>query len=84
MYKKRKGQSLITALLPTIIWFGLAVTLITAFSFWTNRTLDFWMTYFKGEVVDVPFWLSVVLSIFWNGAVLIVNIISEIAKCFVM
>ena len=31
---------------------------------WTDRNLDFWLTFLKGETVDVPFWLSWVASAF--------------------
>lgn len=53
--------------------------LVYLFSFWTDRNLDFWFTYFKGMPVDIPQWLSFVATIF--GPISIAaNIIMELAR----
>ena len=50
------------------------------FSWWTDRTIDFWCSYYFGHDVDIPFIWSFLLTLFGNGLVLIGNIISEIAR----
>ena len=50
------------------------------FSWWTDRTIDFWCSYYLGHDVDVPFIWSFLLTLFGNGLVLIGNVISEIAR----
>jgi len=59
---------------------AILVVLIVPISFWTDRTLDFWLTYFKGNPIDVPFWLSMLATLIFNGFILAVNIISEIVR----
>lgn len=63
--------------------FSIIIGMIVAISFWTDRTLDFWFTYFKGEPIDVPYWLSLVTTVLLNGIILAVNILSELARLFV-
>jgi len=48
-------------------------------SFWTDRNLDFWLTHFKGETVDCPFWLSFVASILAPVS-LFLNLVGEIVR----
>lgn len=49
--------------------------------FWTDRTLDFWLTHFKGEVVDVNFFVSVLASL--TGPIaFFMNVVSEIARAY--
>jgi hypothetical protein len=49
---------------------------------WTDRNLDFYCSQIKGVPVDVPFWMSMVASIFEPIAVL--NLIGELVRlvCF--
>lgn len=49
-------------------------------TFWTDRNLDFWITHIKGETVDVPFWLSMIISLF--EPIVVLDIIGEIARYF--
>lgn len=63
-----------------IIWLTLASIILIPISFWTDRTLEFWLTYLKGQSIDVPFWLSVLTTFILNGAILIINVISEIVR----
>lgn len=58
--------------------FGWAIVMVPL-SFWTDRNLDFWLTYFKGETVDCPLWLSFVTSILSPIAVFL-NLVGEIAR----
>ena len=53
-----------------------------ALAFWTDRSLDFWVSHFKGETVDVPLWISFVVALL-NGATFGFNIIAEIVRYFV-
>ncbi len=46
---------------------------------WTDRNLDFWATMIKGEVVDVPFWLSFAAALL-GPFNLAFNVISELAR----
>ncbi len=53
------------------IWYTMAC--------WTDRNLEFWLSYFKGEAVEVDLWLSALLCIL-GPANIFVNVIAEIAK----
>lgn len=46
--------------------------------YWTNRNLDFWFSYFKGETVDIPLWISFVISLF--EPILLLDIIGELLR----
>lgn len=50
------------------------------FSWWTDRTVDFWCSYYFGHNVDIPFIWSFLLTLFGNVLVLLCNIVSEIAR----
>jgi len=60
------------------IYIGIACAL----TFWTDRTLDFWLTHFKGEVVDVPYWLSFLTTLVLSPIVVGANLLSEIVRFF--
>ena len=47
---------------------------------WTDRTLDFWCSYFTGKEIDIPFILSFLINLFTGVFSIIANVISEIAK----
>jgi hypothetical protein len=68
-------------------FFGAGLTLVLGVFYlvglWTDRTLDFWLTYFKGADVDCPFWLSLLVSVLLNAVILGLNIISEVARLLV-
>jgi hypothetical protein len=55
-------------------------TLVALMTVWTDRTLDFWMTYAKGAPVDVPYWISFIMTIVLNGAMMLVNILTELFR----
>lgn len=48
---------------------------------WTDRNLDFWVSHFKGEVVDVPIWMSMILSLF--EPIVFLDILGELARLFI-
>lgn len=56
------------------------VLIFIGLTFWTDRTLDFWCSYFSGHTINIPLWLSALTSIISNGVMLILNIISEIVR----
>ena len=60
------------------IGFSFIVTLLV--TFWTDRTLDFWCTYFAHHTINIPFWLSFMLTALFNVITIALNIISEIVR----
>lgn len=58
------------------LWIGAGV----AMTIWTDRTLDYWLSYLKGEAVDVHWFWSGLLSVIAAGPMFIMNIVSEIAR----
>ena len=52
-------------------------------SFWTRRTLTFWLSKLKKKSVVVPFWLAVLASFVFNGVALSLNVISELVRLVV-
>lgn len=62
--------------------FGVLILLAIFISicFWTDRSLDFWLTYLKGTETNCPFWLSALVTIISNGLGLLFNVITEIAR----
>lgn len=63
-----------------IAFFSVFLTIIALFAMWTDRNLDFWVSYIKGEAVDVPYWLSLIVTIVGNGVIILANVIAEIAR----
>ena len=61
---------------------GLAVYLpISALvGLWTDRNLDFFLTLLKGEVVNVPYWLSFLVTLFLNAVIVGLNLIAEVVR----
>lgn len=56
-------------------YFGIVYLL----SFWTDRNLDFWFSYFKGVPVDIPQWISFLLTLL-SPIAFVGNIIAELFK----
>lgn len=54
--------------------------LLIPLTFWTDRTLDFWCTYFSHHAVNIPGWISFLITVFFNILAFILNIISEIVR----
>ena len=53
------------------------------FSWWTDMQLDYWVSYLKGEQVDVPFIFAVLLNLFLGVLMIVVDLIGEIGKIMV-
>jgi hypothetical protein len=57
----------------------LMIILYLPCALWTDRTLDFWLTYAKGTPVDSPFWISCAASVL-SPAAYTLNLVSEIVR----
>lgn len=53
------------------------------FSWWTDAQLDFWISYFRREEINVPFIFSFLLNLFLGFLMIVLDIISEIGKLVV-
>lgn len=54
--------------------------LLVIMTLWTDRTLDYWCTQWSGHAVNIPIWLSFLVTFIGNGVTFIINIISEIIR----
>lgn len=63
-----------------LLFFTVILSLAIMMSAWTDRNLDYWMSIWRGREIDVPFWMSVVLSAVLNAIMLLLNIVGEIAR----
>lgn len=75
----KKGYTL-TELLIFVTFAVIVLAIIPIYALWTDRTLDFWCTRLSTHAVNVPYWLSLLVSIILNSASLVGNIISEITR----
>lgn len=56
------------------------VGVVFLITLWTDRSIDYWLTFTKGTDTDCPFWLSFVATIFLNGIIVAFNLLTEIAR----
>lgn len=70
-----KGYTIVEVLI--VIAF---LSLFPGLVMWTDRTLEFWLTYAKHAPVIVPWWISTLVTIFLNGVILGINILSELIR----
>jgi hypothetical protein len=75
--KRYRGAKAFVRLTPVFL---IVFNLLVALSLWTDRNLEFWLSRYKGSEVDLPFWMSAVLSVVLNGIVVAANIVSEIFR----
>lgn len=74
--KKETTEKVVVALFALTI-----IGIITYFfTLWTDRNLDYIVSYFKGHPVDVPMWLSFLTTVALNAVTLLFNVICEILK----
>lgn len=59
---------------------GLGCLTAILFSWWTDRTLDFWCSYYTGHEVNIPFFFSFLLNLFCGLFATLGNIVSEIIR----
>jgi len=76
--------TLIELMVVTVL-LGMFACLILAWplTIWTDSNLEFWLSHFKGEPVELHWILSALLVIIGNWVTVLANIISEIAEAFV-
>lgn len=53
------------------------------FSVWTENNLEWLLTYLKGEYIDVPYLLALILTILLNWIIILINVILELVKLFI-
>ena len=66
-----------------IIVVALVGTALVVFPMWTNRNLDFWISHVKGHAVNVPYWISIVITVIGNDFIITANIIGEVCRFLV-
>ena len=54
--------------------------IIFAFALWTDRSMDYVLTAVAGHAVDCPMWLSTVITLILNGAIILLNTIVEVVR----
>lgn len=74
-YKHVAGRTSGTGSVAVLI----VLVLLVLIGIWTDRNLDFWLSHFKGEAVNCPWWVSV-LCLFIAPALLFLNLIGEVAR----
>ena len=56
------------------------MTFLILLMMWTDRNIEFALSYFKGAPVEVPFWISGLATIILNVIVMMFNVVCEIAR----
>jgi hypothetical protein len=75
--KSSRGATAFNFSIPVFL---IVFNLLVALSLWTERNLEFWLSRYKGSEVDLPFWMSAVLSVVLSVIVVAANIVSEILR----
>lgn len=78
--KAKSAFTVLEGLLVLGIIFPLILGIIYALSLWTDRNLEYWLSMAKGVPVDVPQWISFLLTLVLNGVILLLNIIGELLR----
>jgi len=76
---RKRGDAGSNAAIGCLIYFLFVAILIMPVSCWTNSNMDFWFSQLKERPVDVPFGLSMVITIF-GPATIGINIIASVAR----
>jgi hypothetical protein len=66
----------------TIILFIFVVALMTGLYKWTDRSMDYILTLVKETPSDFPNWASILITLVFNGALIVFNSIVEIIRIF--
>lgn len=64
----------------TILGLSLILGFFLGMSAWTDRTLEFWLSMIKHTTVHVPFWMSTLVTLVFNGVILAVNVLTELYR----
>lgn len=64
----------------TIGIFLLILGIIALLFLWTDSNLDWMMSEIKGQAVNVPYWLSFLITLIFNGFALMFNIIVSLIR----
>jgi len=68
-----------TALAIIVVFAGVFALL----ALWTDRNLEFWLSYFSDKPVEVSYWLSFLLTLVLNGFIVVANVVLEILRLIV-
>ncbi len=63
-----------------LVWVVVVLPLTALVALWTDRTLEFWLSYFSHHAVEVPYWLSLLVTILLNGVIFAVNVLTEVCR----
>ena len=73
---KRNGNILVIFILWAVVVIGIG----TILTLWTDRNLDYALTWIKGQPVNCPMWLSFIAALIGNGVTVVFNILMELAR----
>ena len=73
---KNTKQELVSAVIILL----LVAAAMYGMTIWTDRNLEFAISYFKGVPVEIPTWLSFLAALVLNAIALAFNVICEIAR----
>jgi len=65
------------------VFISTVLAILSIVALWTDRNIEFWASYYKGEPVECPFWLSFAVTLLTNGFALLANVIAEVARLFI-
>lgn len=64
------------------VMFIIVLLILIPLSVWTDRSLDFWYSYFKEVEMNFPYWISFIFTVILNAASFLFNIVTEILRIF--
>ena len=59
---------------------AILMSIVSVLALWTERNLEFYFTYFKGQEVDIPYWMALLVTIVLNGIIFVANVIGELLR----
>ena len=62
------------------VWILLIVPLLILVTIWTDRSLEFWLAFAKGTMVEVPWYLSFLMTMILNGFAVPFNLLTELFR----
>lgn len=65
------------------VFIALFALILWPLTLWTDRNLEFYLSLAKGQAVDVPNWISFLVTLVLNGVVLALNIVGELVRLVV-